>query len=154
MTTGYTTGVYDLFHIGHLNLLRRAAEQCDRLIVGVTSDELSFSRKNKYPIIPLKERMEIVGALRFVDEVVVQDDMDKFAAWERHHFDKMFVGDDWKGHPKWVALEERFRPHGVEIVYFPYTEHTSSSRLREVLDAIAAPGRPPEHRAAIGSSGR
>lgn len=154
MTTGYTTGVYDLFHIGHLNLLRRAADRCDRLIVGVTSDELSFSRKNKYPIIPLKERMEIVGALRFVDEVVVQEDMDKYAAWERHRFDRMFVGDDWKGHPKWVALEERFAPHGVEIVYFPYTAHTSSSRLREVLDAIVAPGRPPEQRAAIAGSGR
>lgn len=139
-TIGYTTGVYDLFHIGHLNLLRRARAECDHLIVGVTSDALCLARKNKLPIIPQDERMEIVGALDCVDTVVTQDDMDKYGAWERHRFHKMFVGDDWKGDPKWVALEERFRPDGVEIVYFPYTAHTSSSRLRGVLEEIEQMG--------------
>lgn len=136
-TIGYTTGVFDLFHIGHLNVLRRAAENCDHLIVGVTSDELCFERKNKFPIIPLGERMAIVAALRSVDEVVVQDDMDKFGAWKKYKFHKMFVGDDWQGDPNWIALEKIFRPLGVEIVYFPYTQHTSSSHLREVLEQIA-----------------
>lgn len=142
-TIGYTTGVYDLFHIGHLNVLRRARAECDHLIVGVTSDEVCEARKKKRPIIPLEERMEIVGALACVDEVVVQDSMDKFAAWQQHRFHKMFVGDDWKGHPKWVALEAQFAPEGVEIVYFPYTAHTSSSRLREVLEALV-PSTPPK----------
>lgn len=136
---GYTTGVFDLFHIGHLNILRRAREQCDYLIVGVTSDALSQSRKGKRPVIPESERMEIVGSLKYVDEVVVQSDMDKFGAWEKYKFDKMFVGDDWKGHPSWVELEARFAPLGVEIIYFPYTAHTSSTKLREVLDALTAP---------------
>lgn len=143
---GYTTGVFDLFHIGHLNVLRRARAHCDHLIVGVTSDELCERRKNRRPIVPLEERMEIVGALRCVDDVVVQTDMDKFGAWERHRFDRMFVGDDWKGDPKWTALEERFRPHDVDIMYFPYTTHTSSSRLREVLEALF-PSRRPKGRA-------
>ena len=134
---GYTSGVYDLFHVGHLNLLKRARLHCDYLIVAVTSDELSLSRKGKMPIIPLSERMAIVSELRCVDQVVVQEDMDKYGAWERLRFHKMFVGDDWKGDPKWVDLEERFKPHGVEIVYFPYTAHTSSTRLREVLDRLA-----------------
>jgi len=133
---GYTAGVFDLFHVGHLNILRRAREQCDFLIVGITTDELCWARKKKAPIIPLAERMEIIAALRFVDQVEKQTDMDKFGAWERHRFHRMFVGDDWKGVPQWVELEERFRPHGVEIVYFPYTSHTSSTRLREVLDAL------------------
>ncbi|MEQ6250811.1 adenylyltransferase/cytidyltransferase family protein [Sulfitobacter sp. HNIBRBA3233] len=135
-TIGYTTGVYDLFHVGHLNLLRRARAECDHLIVGVTSDALCLSRKKVAPVIPQDERMEIVGALRCVDEVVVQEDMNKYGAWEKYGFHKMFVGDDWKGHPNWVALEEWFQPHGVEIVYFPYTKHTSSSRLRAVLEEI------------------
>jgi glycerol-3-phosphate cytidylyltransferase len=135
-TIGYTSGVFDLFHIGHLNILQRARAECDHLIVAVTSDTLSASRKGKTPIIPLPERMEIVAALRCVDEVVVQEDMDKYGAWERHRFHRMFVGDDWRGSPSWVALEERFRPLGVEVVYFPYTAHTSSTRLREVLDKL------------------
>ncbi len=136
---GYTTGVFDMFHLGHLNILRRARLECDHLIVGVTTDTLSISRKGKQPIIPQAERMEIVGALRCVSEVVEQSDMDKFSAWERHRFHRMFVGDDWRGDPEWLALEGRFHPHGVEIVYFPYTAHTSSSRLREVLDSIVPP---------------
>lgn len=136
MIIGYTSGVYDLFHVGHLNVLKSAKSRCDRLVVAVTTDELSMSRKGKSPIIPLAERMEIIRALRCVDEVVVQEDMDKFGAWERYRFHKMFVGDDWKGDPKWVELEERFAPHGVEIVYFPYTMHTSSTKLRQALEIL------------------
>lgn len=136
---GYTTGVYDLFHVGHLNLLRRARAECDHLIVGVTSDALSLARKGKAPVVPQEERMAIVAALRCVDEVVVQEDMDKFGAWERHRFHRMFVGDDWKGTPSWLELERRFAPVGVEIRYFPYTTHTSSTYLRQVLDSLVSP---------------
>lgn len=132
---GYTTGVYDLFHVGHLNLLRRARAACDHLIVGVTSDALAARRKGRLPFVPLDERREIVGALRCVDSVVVQDHMDKYAAWEQHRFHRMFVGDDWKGHPDWVALETCFARVGVEIVYFTYTAHVSSTRLRAILDS-------------------
>lgn len=131
---GYTTGVYDLFHVGHLNLLTRARDQCDALIVGVTTDDLAASRKGRAPFVPLDERLQIIAALRCVDRVVVQDHMDKYAAWEQHRFDRMFVGDDWKGHPNWVALEQRFDDVGVEIVYFPYTAHVSTTRLRAILE--------------------
>ena len=133
MIIGYTTGVFDLFHIGHLNILRRAKEQCDYLIVGVSTDELVEQYKNKRPIISFEERCEIVKAIRYVDEVVPQTDREKFAAWERLKFNKMFVGDDWKGSPLFTQLEEQFKPHGVEIVYFPYTKGTSSSFLKETL---------------------
>ncbi len=133
---GYTTGVYDLFHIGHLNLLKRAKLECDYLIVGVTTDELSESRKGKRPVIPFTERMEIVEHIKFVDEVVPQTNMDKFEAWNNLKFDKMFVGDDWKGTEKWNELDRQFGELGVEIVYFPYTTHTSSTKLREVLEKL------------------
>ena len=133
---GYTTGVYDLFHIGHLNLLKRAKLECDYLIVGVTTDELSEARKGKRPIIPFIERMEIVEHIKFVDEVVPQTNMDKFEAWNNLKFDKMFVGDDWKGSRKWNELERQFEKVGVEIVYFPYTTHTSSTKLREAIDKL------------------
>jgi glycerol-3-phosphate cytidylyltransferase len=135
---GYTTGVFDLFHIGHLNLLKRAKLECDYLIVGVTTDELSYSRKGKYPIIPFLERMEIVEHIKFVDEVVPQAHMDKMAAWRDLQFNKMFVGDDWKGSDSWNALENEFSDVGVEIVYFPYTRHTSSTKLRSVIDELLA----------------
>lgn len=134
---GYTTGVYDLLHVGHLNLLRRASEQCDRLVVGVTTDELSLARKGKTPVIPFEERAALVAGLRFVDEVVPQADMDKRAAWERVRFDRMFVGDDWKGSEAWNAFEREFAQVGVEIVYLPYTAHTSSTILRDALARLA-----------------
>jgi len=137
---GYTTGVFDLFHIGHLNLLKRAKLECDHLIVGVTTDELSHQRKGKYPIIPFLERMEIVEHIKFVDEVVPQVSMDKIAAWNDLQFNKMFVGDDWKGSDSWNALEREFSKHGVEIVYFPYSRHTSSTKLRAVIDQILSQG--------------
>lgn len=135
-TIGYTTGVFDLFHIGHLNVLRRAKMSCDFLIVGVTTDELSLARKGKTPVIPFLERIEIVSNIRFVDQAVPQVNMNKFEAWENHKFDKMFVGDDWKGTEKWSELEKQFSEVGVVIEYFPYTKHTSSTILREVLSKI------------------
>lgn len=138
MLIGYTTGVFDLFHIGHLNVLRRARAECDRLIVGVTTDELCLSRKKKTPVIPFEERIEIVRQIKYVDEAVAQETMDKMAAWEEYRFHKMFVGDDWKGSPKWVELEAEFLKKSVEIVYFPYTAHTSSTMLRETLENLGA----------------
>lgn len=135
-TIGYTTGVFDLFHIGHLNVLKRAKLECDYLIVGVTSDELCMTAKNKKPIIPFQERMEIVEAIKFVDEVVPQVNYDKEEAWNNLKFDKMFVGDDWKGTDKWNKIEEDFQKLNVSIHYFSYTSHTSSSKLREVLEKI------------------
>ena len=132
---GYTTGVYDMFHIGHLNVIRRAKERCDYLIVGVSTDELVQKEKNKTPVIPYEERAAIVAAIRYVDEVVPQPDK-KLAAWERHHFDKMFVGSDWKGTPQWKKYEEQFEPLGVEIVYLPHTDGISSTKLTGVIKDI------------------
>lgn len=129
---GYTTGVFDLFHIGHLNILRRAKEQCDYLIVGVTVDEL-VSYKGKRAFIPYDERAAIVGAIRYVDRVVPQTTMNKLEAWKQYHFNKMFVGDDWKGTEIWVHWEKEFAKLGVDIVYFQYTKQTSSTQLREAL---------------------
>ena len=135
MKVGYTTGVFDLFHIGHLNLLRKAKEQCDYLIVGVSTDEL-VSYKHKQAVIPFEERKQIVGAVKYVDEVVAQENMDKMAAWKRLHFNVMFVGDDWKGTPKWDEYERQFKEVGVEIVYFPYTKGTSSTLINQTLEKL------------------
>lgn len=140
MIVGYTTGVFDLFHIGHLNILKRAKEQCDFLIVGVSTDELVQQYKNKTPVICYEERVEIVKAIRYVDKVVPQINRDKFAAWEEHRFDRMFVGDDWKGTPLFDEMEAKFAPLGVEIVYFPYTKGTSSTFLKQTLAAIGGKG--------------
>ena len=133
---GYTTGCFDLFHIGHLNILKRARLECDYLIVGVTSDELATSAKKKKLVIPFQERMDIVESIKFVDEVVPQTSYDKMEAWNNLKFDKMFVGDDWKGTDAWNKIEKDFVPCGVEIIYFPYTTHTSSTILRNILDKI------------------
>ena len=129
---GYTTGVYDMFHVGHLNLLKRAKEQCDFLIVGVTTDEL-VSYKGTKAVIPFEDRCQIVEAIRYVDKVVPQENMDKMQAWENYKFDVMFVGDDWKGTEKWNQLEKDFAKVGVDIVYFPYTKKISSTKLREQI---------------------
>lgn len=134
---GYTTGVFDLFHIGHLNILRNAKSMCDKLIVGVSSDEL-VGYKNKKSIIPFVERMEIVRGIKYVDAVVGQHDMDKFTMWERLKFDVMFVGDDWFKTQKWQASEKMFMKAGVEIVYFPYTKGTSSTLINEILEEVRA----------------
>lgn len=129
---GYTTGVFDLFHIGHLNILKKAKEQCDFLIVGVTVDNL-VAYKGKKAFIPFEERIAIVEAIRYVDKVVPQTSMDKMKAWNELHFNKMFVGDDWKGTETWNRWEEEFNKVGVDVVYFPYTKQTSSSELRAAL---------------------
>lgn len=134
MVIGYTTGVYDMFHMGHLNILKRAKEQCDYLIVGVSTDELVQHDKNKTPIIPFEERCAIVEAIRYVDKVVPQTDKNKFAAWEKYHFNKMFVGSDWKGTQQWAKFEEEFSPVGVEIVYLDHTDGISSTILRNRLN--------------------
>ena len=130
---GYTTGVYDMFHIGHLNILRRAKEQCDFLIVGVSTDELVEREKHKTPVIPFAQRCEIVSAIRYVDKVVPQTDKNKLGAWENYRFDKMFVGSDWKGSPEWKRYEGQLAPHGVEIVYLAHTDGISSTILAKKI---------------------
>lgn len=136
MVIGYTTGVYDMFHIGHLNILKRAKEQCDYLIVGVSTDELVRHDKHKTPIIPFTERCAIVEAIRYVDRVVPQTDKNKFAAWEKYRFNKMFVGSDWKGTPQWNEYEKQFAPVGVQIIYLEHTDGISSTILRNRLNEL------------------
>lgn len=133
MIVGYTTGVFDLFHIGHLNIIRRAKEKCDKLIVGVTTDELLQVYKNKSPIIPFEERMSIVKSIKYVDEVVPQEDMDKMSHWEKLKFNVVFVGDDWQNTDKWNKIESDFNDVGVAVVYFPYTKGTSSTLINDIL---------------------
>ena len=133
MIVGYTTGVFDMFHVGHLNLLMRAREQCDRLIVGVSTDEVVISYKKHPPIVPYAERVAIVKAIRYVDEVVPQTSMDKFAAWEKLRFNRLFHGNDWKGSAMYNEVEAKLKAVGVEVVYFPYTQGTSSTLLAERL---------------------
>ena len=130
---GYTTGVYDMFHIGHLNLLRRAKEQCQYLIVGVSTDELVQAAKNKSPVIPYAERAAIVEAIDIVDEVVPQETKDKFGAWEKYKFNVMFVGDDWKGKPLFMEAEAKLNQQAVDVIYFPYTKDISSTKLKDVI---------------------
>ncbi len=131
---GYTTGVFDLFHIGHLNVLRNAKAYCDHLIVGVSTDEVVESYKHKKPIIPFAERMAIVGAIKYVDEVVPQTSMDKRAAWDMLHFDALFHGDDWKGSEMYDKYMKEFEGTGVELVFLPHTDGTSSTTLTAVLN--------------------
>ncbi len=133
---GYTTGVFDLFHIGHLRLLQRAKSRCDRLIVGVSTDELVMTYKNKKPVIPFEERLEIVSALKCVDEVVPQRHRDKIAAYHEIKFDVMFVGSDWKGSDLFNEVESELAGFGVNVVYFEYTSNVSSTALQSTLQAI------------------
>ena len=133
---GYTTGVFDLFHIGHLNILKKAKEHCEHLIVGVSTDEVVQGYKKKSPVIPYEERMAIVEAIKYVDEVVPQTSMDKFAAWEKLKFDAIFHGDDWKGSKMYEEVEKKLNSVGVEMVYFPYTKGTSSTILGDVLRKV------------------
>ena len=133
MIIGYTTGVFDMFHVGHLNLLARAREQCDRLIVGVSTDDVVLDYKRHAPIVPYAERVAIVKAIRYVDEVVPQTSMDKFAAWEKLRFNRLFHGNDWKGSAMYNEVEAKLKAVGVEVVYFPYTQGTSSTLLAERL---------------------
>ena len=128
---GYTTGVFDMFHIGHLNLLRRAKEKCEYLIVGVSTDEVVRSYKNKTPIIPYDQRAAIVEAIKYVDEVVPQTSMNKTEFLEHRHFDVMFHGDEWKGTELYNKYEEEFAKLGARIEYLAHTDGISSSILRE-----------------------
>jgi len=135
---GYAPGVYDLFHIGHLNILRRARERCDYLIAGVVSDEMAMLAKGKDPVIPTSERLEIVQHIVYVDEAIVETVPSKLDTWSQHPFDVIFKGDDWRGTTKGERLESDFARVGVEVCYLPYTIHTSSTLLRQALHDAAS----------------
>lgn len=130
---GYTTGVFDMFHIGHLNLLKRAKEQCEYLIVGVSTDDVVEDYKHKTPIIPFNERIAIVQELKCVDKAVPQRSMDKMDAWKELHFDVLFHGSDWKGSEMYNKMITDFSKIGVDVVFLPHTEGVSSTLLSEVL---------------------
>ncbi|WP_026529628.1 adenylyltransferase/cytidyltransferase family protein [Haematomicrobium sanguinis] len=136
---GYAAGAFDMFHIGHLNLLRNAAARCDRLIAGVVSDELILARKDRLPVVPLVERLEIVSRIEYVDIAVVEDRDSKLDMWGDLRFTALFKGDDWRGSVKGEELERDFAHTGVEIVYLPYTAHTSSTLLRSYVEGRAVP---------------
>lgn len=133
---GFAPGVYDLFHVGHLNILRQARAHCDYLIAGVASDEMVRRVKGRSPVVPVAERLEIVNSVRFVDEAIVESLFDKVETWKGIGYDVIFKGDDWRGTETWNVYESRFGKLGVEVVYFPYTLHTSSTLLRGALDLL------------------
>lgn len=135
MVIGYTTGVFDLFHVGHLNLLKNAKGMCDRLVVGVTVDEL-VTYKGKHAMIPFEDRFEIVRSIRYVDAAVPQYDMDKLAACKKLGAKLLFVGDDWFGTEKWQTYEREFEEAGVKIIYFPYTKGVSSTLITKTLEQV------------------
>lgn len=130
---GYTTGVFDMFHIGHLNILKNAKERCDYLIVGVSTDEVVESYKHKKPIIPFEERIAIVEAIKYVDKVVPQTSMDKIEAWKELHFNVLFHGSDWKNSPMYNSIIQEFQQYNVEVVFLPHTDGVSSTQLSEVI---------------------
>ncbi|GAA2107793.1 adenylyltransferase/cytidyltransferase family protein [Microlunatus panaciterrae] len=131
--TGYVPGAWDMFHIGHLNILLRARDLCDHLVVGVVTDEVLHAAKGKWPVVPLAERIEVVEALDIVDKVVTDYSSDKLDAWRRYGFDVLFKGDDWRGTAKGEKLERDMTEVGVRVCYFPYTVHTSSTVLRSLI---------------------
>ncbi|WP_193598117.1 adenylyltransferase/cytidyltransferase family protein [Microbacterium sp. YJN-G] len=133
---GYTTGAFDLFHVGHLNILRHAREHCDYLIAGVASDEMLRTVKGVEPVIPTAERAEIVRSIIYVDDIYIETTGSKLDAWHNLHFTCFFKGDDWRGTEKGLRLERELATVGVDVVYFPYTVHTSSTVLRRALDAL------------------
>lgn len=135
MIIGYTAGVYDLFHIGHLNLLKNAKGMCDKLIVGVTVDDLVLY-KGKEPMIPFEDRIEIVRACKYVDAAVPQYSMDKLEMCKKLGASMLFVGDDWYGTEKWDKYEEECKRAGIQIIYFPYTKGISSTKITEALHQI------------------
>lgn len=137
-SVGYASGVFDMFHVGHLNILRSAAQHCDRLVVGVGTDEYVEQLKGRAPVMPFAERIEIVSALRVVDEVIADHSEDKTLAWRERPFDVIFKGDDWKGTAKGDRLEADMCELGVRVVYFPYTIHTSSTMLRAHISGAHA----------------
>jgi glycerol-3-phosphate cytidylyltransferase len=133
-TTGYIAGVFDLFHIGHLNILKKAKDNCQYLIVGINTDELVRQYKGKTPIIPYRERAAIVEAIRYVDKVVPIDNRDKVLAYNKLDFNILFAGDDWKGSRHYKDMEKKLSKFGVKIIYLPYTKGTSSTLLTSVLN--------------------
>jgi glycerol-3-phosphate cytidylyltransferase len=139
---GYAAGAFDLFHVGHLNILKHAKSECDYLIAGVVSDEMLRLTKGITPVIPLAERLEIVSHISYVDEARAEVVADKLETWRDVRFDVFFKGDDWRGTEKGLRLEREFAAVGVEVVYFPYTMHTSSTQLRRALDALTAGADP------------
>ncbi|MFD9724148.1 adenylyltransferase/cytidyltransferase family protein [Streptomyces sp. NPDC059072] len=144
---GYASGVFDLFHIGHLNMLRRARTQCDHLVAGVLPDEVA-AHKGSAPVVPFDERLEIVRSVRYVDEAVADTTLDKLDAWRRIGFHRLFKGDDWRGTERGARWERDFEAVGVEVVYLPYTAHVSSSALRRELELLVEPdGAPPGYSA-------
>ena len=130
---GYTQGTFDMFHIGHLNLIKNAKRHCDYLVVGVNSDDLVESYKNKRPIIPLDERVEIMRAIKYVDEVIVTNTLDKKEIWEKVRFNEIYIGDDWKGNERWEKTGKEMEQLGAKLVFLPYTKDPSSTMLREKL---------------------
>lgn len=133
---GYTAGAFDMFHIGHLNLLRQAKEYCDILVVGVNSDDLIMRYKNKKTVINETQRVDIVSSVRCVDKAEVVDTLDKVDALRKYKFDVLFIGDDWKGNPRWVETEKEMEKYGVDVVYLSRTKGISSTELREKLSSI------------------
>lgn len=131
---GYTQGVYDMFHIGHLNILNHAKEQCDYLIVGVNADELVQTYKHKTPVINERERQTIVSNIKAVDRCIIATTLDKVAMWNELHFDAIFIGDDWKDNERWVQTEKDLEPYGAKVVYLPHTDGVSSTMLRPRSD--------------------
>ena len=144
---GYAGGAFDLFHVGHLNILRHAKANCDFLIAGVVTDEMLFLTKGVPPVVPFAERCEIVRHITFVDDVHAEHLPDKLDTWREVGFDRYFKGDDWRGTERGLRLEERFAEVGVEVVYFPYTVHTSSTALRIALQSLNREGVGPERTA-------
>jgi glycerol-3-phosphate cytidylyltransferase len=144
VSIGYAAGAFDLFHVGHLNILRHAKENCDFLIAGVVSDEMLRLTKRVEPIMPTAERVEIVRSITYVDQVHVENVPDKMEAWRQLHFTHFFKGDDWRGTEKGARLEREFAQVGVEVVYFPYTVHTSSTALRRAIEIMTASYQPEE----------
>lgn len=135
MLIGYTTGVYDLFHIGHLNLLKNAKGMCDRLIVGVTVDEL-VGYKGKHAMIPFEDRIEIIRSIKYVDAAIPQYDMDKLTTCKKLGAKMLFVGDDWYNTDKWREYESEFSQAGIQIIYFPYTKGVSSTKISQALNHV------------------
>lgn len=131
---GFTDGVYDMFHVGHLNMIREAKKRCDYLIVGVHSDEIVEGYKNRKTIINEKDRCEIVGAIKEVDKAVINYTRDKIALWEKYHFDVIFIGDDWKGTERWINFEKELAKIGVTVEYIPYTKGISTTQIRTQIE--------------------